>query len=220
MRQSRCLLPSRTRVAISKGLIVTLIAVFTLPAIAVGTPRKNNLRLDFNDAAAPTLEPFALSILVNVTGDGDNVNPTTGCDTDPATPGEQCSLRAAIQQANLIAPGVLEDPELQLPYLLLRENVINRLYDQNIGYWHGLNDYVLWTVNVPKAGVYDVYLDWACDNASAGNRFSVEAGPASFAGEVAGTGGWSQYLRVRVGHLKLDPGLQQVKVRPAGPADH
>ena len=43
--------------------------------------------------------------------------------------------RAAIQQANLIPPGVLEDPDLHLPYLLLRENVINRLYDQNIGYW-------------------------------------------------------------------------------------
>ena len=45
------------------------------------------------------------------------------------------SERAAIQQANLIAPGVLEDPDLHLPYLLLRENVINRLYDQNVGYW-------------------------------------------------------------------------------------
>ncbi len=30
---------------------------------------------------------------------------------------------------------MLEDPDLQLAYLLLRENVINRLYDQKIGYW-------------------------------------------------------------------------------------
>jgi len=44
--------------------------------------------------------------------------------------------RAAVQQANLIAPGLLEDgARVQLPYLILRENVIDRLYDQNVGYW-------------------------------------------------------------------------------------
>ena len=44
--------------------------------------------------------------------------------------------RAAIQQANLIPPGLLDgDPRTHQPYLLLRENVINRLYDQNVGYW-------------------------------------------------------------------------------------
>ena len=44
--------------------------------------------------------------------------------------------RASIQQANLIAPGLLAgDPDAHLPYLLMRENVINRTYDQNVGYW-------------------------------------------------------------------------------------
>ena len=44
--------------------------------------------------------------------------------------------RAALQQANLIPPGLVAgDPALHLPYLVLRENVINRLYDQRVGYW-------------------------------------------------------------------------------------
>ena len=44
--------------------------------------------------------------------------------------------RASIQQANLIPPGLLTgDPDVHLPYILLRENVINRIYDQNVGYW-------------------------------------------------------------------------------------
>jgi len=44
--------------------------------------------------------------------------------------------RATIQQANLIPPGLLESGgRVELPYLVLRENVINRLYDQNVGYW-------------------------------------------------------------------------------------
>jgi glyoxylase-like metal-dependent hydrolase (beta-lactamase superfamily II) len=43
---------------------------------------------------------------------------------------------AAIQQANLIPPELLaHHPDAQFPYLLLREHVIDRLYDQNVGYW-------------------------------------------------------------------------------------
>lgn len=44
--------------------------------------------------------------------------------------------RAALQQANLIPPGLLAgNPAAHLPYLVLRENVINRIYDQHVGYW-------------------------------------------------------------------------------------
>jgi alkyl sulfatase BDS1-like metallo-beta-lactamase superfamily hydrolase len=43
---------------------------------------------------------------------------------------------ATIQQANLIPPELLaHHPDAQVPYLLLREHVIDRLYDQNVGYW-------------------------------------------------------------------------------------
>ena len=44
--------------------------------------------------------------------------------------------RGAIHQANLIPPGLLKDqPDVHQPYLILREHVIDRLYDQNVGYW-------------------------------------------------------------------------------------
>jgi glyoxylase-like metal-dependent hydrolase (beta-lactamase superfamily II) len=44
--------------------------------------------------------------------------------------------RGAIYQANLIPPGLLNDqPDVYLPYLILREHVIDRLYDQAVGYW-------------------------------------------------------------------------------------
>jgi alkyl sulfatase BDS1-like metallo-beta-lactamase superfamily hydrolase len=43
---------------------------------------------------------------------------------------------ATIQQANLIPPELLaHHPDAQLPYLIMREHVIDRLYDQNVGYW-------------------------------------------------------------------------------------
>jgi glyoxylase-like metal-dependent hydrolase (beta-lactamase superfamily II) len=44
--------------------------------------------------------------------------------------------RAAIHQANLIPPSLLGgQPDVYQPYLILREHVIDRLYDQNVGYW-------------------------------------------------------------------------------------
>ena len=44
--------------------------------------------------------------------------------------------RAAIHQANLIPPGLLNGrPDALLPFLILREHVIDRLYHQDVGYW-------------------------------------------------------------------------------------
>ncbi len=46
------------------------------------------------------------------------------------------SDRSAIQQANLIPPGLLAgEPSAHLPYLVMRENVINRVFHQTVGYW-------------------------------------------------------------------------------------
>ena len=44
--------------------------------------------------------------------------------------------RGVIHQANLIPPKLLQDqPDVYQPYLIMREHVIDRLYDQNVGYW-------------------------------------------------------------------------------------
>ena len=44
--------------------------------------------------------------------------------------------RAAIHEANLIPPDLLANqPDSHQPYYILREHVIDRIYDQNVGYW-------------------------------------------------------------------------------------
>jgi hypothetical protein len=44
--------------------------------------------------------------------------------------------RALIYKANLTPPGLLHGtPDANMPYLLLREHVIDRLFAQNTGYW-------------------------------------------------------------------------------------
>lgn len=44
--------------------------------------------------------------------------------------------RVTIHHQNLIPPFIDQYPDVQLIYLAMRENVINRLYDQHVGYWH------------------------------------------------------------------------------------
>ena len=43
--------------------------------------------------------------------------------------------RPEIHHRNLIPPFLNDTPGVQLTYFLLRENFINRIYDQNVGYW-------------------------------------------------------------------------------------
>jgi glyoxylase-like metal-dependent hydrolase (beta-lactamase superfamily II) len=44
--------------------------------------------------------------------------------------------RGTIHQANLVPPGLIGgQPDVYQPYLILREHVIDRLYDQAFGYW-------------------------------------------------------------------------------------
>jgi glyoxylase-like metal-dependent hydrolase (beta-lactamase superfamily II) len=44
--------------------------------------------------------------------------------------------RSAIHQANLTPPGLLDGRlDVPVPFLVLREHVIDRLYHQNVGYW-------------------------------------------------------------------------------------
>jgi putative heme-binding domain-containing protein len=87
---------------------------------------------------------------------------------------------------------------------------------RNIGFWHGDGDHVDWTVNTRSDATYDVWLVYACDGASAGNRFVLTGGAEPLRGEVAGTGGWDQYRRQPIGSLRLSAGEHRFSMWPDG----
>jgi hypothetical protein len=86
----------------------------------------------------------------------------------------------------------------------------------NIGTWHGKDDHVAWTVEVEKAGEYDVWLDWACADESAGNAYMLEGGKARLRGKVKATGGWDKYKQEKIGTIMLAAGTQRLTLRPDG----
>ena len=86
----------------------------------------------------------------------------------------------------------------------------------NIGYWHSPQDHLVWSVDLPVAGSFDVYMEGACDPGSQGNAFRLESGDRSLSGRVKSTGGWSQYLASKIGTISLAAGSHRVVLRPDG----
>ena len=67
-------------------------------------------------------------IVVNSTGDeGPYPNKVYVCDVDPVTPGNQCTLRAAIETANGLAGAEEGCAKLHLAVLLLEPNRLGQL---------------------------------------------------------------------------------------------
>jgi putative heme-binding domain-containing protein len=88
---------------------------------------------------------------------------------------------------------------------------------RNLGWWQSADDQAVWTVAVPAAGKYEVWIDWACPKQEAGKLFTIEAGGESLSGRVGATAGWEEYRRVKVGEIALESGDNRLTVRATPP---
>jgi putative heme-binding domain-containing protein len=84
----------------------------------------------------------------------------------------------------------------------------------NLGYWSSDDDHATWSVETPQTARYEVWLDWACPDQSAGKPFIIRGGLADLTGLVAGTGGWDRYRQAKVGELVLAAGPQRLTILP------
>lgn len=91
---------------------------------------------------------------------------------------------------------------------------------KNVGYWHDPTDHVVWKLNVPQPGRYDVYLEWACADDNAGSVATIEGFAAPLRVVVDGTGGYDKYEMRQVGEAQLSAGAMRIIVRPDGPLKH
>lgn len=101
MKSHQFKLSSFTRLQISKWLSIAVVLSFFLPAVTLAKTARYVSRAKTRNSINATA-PLTTVIEVNTTGDGDNLDPSVGCDTEPGISGEQCSLRAAIQRANVL----------------------------------------------------------------------------------------------------------------------
>ena len=85
----------------------------------------------------------------------------------------------------------------------------------NLGFWSNIDDRAQWHIEVPAAGRYDVYLDWAVPDGTANNPYVLQIGDSQLTGQVASTGSWDQYQQARIGNLTLKAGKQIAVFRAA-----
>jgi putative membrane-bound dehydrogenase-like protein len=86
----------------------------------------------------------------------------------------------------------------------------------NIGQWRDARDHIVWTVQLPQAADFDVWLDWACDDYHSGNTFSLYGGEPAIRQTVASSGSWYRYRQEKIGTTHLAAGLHRLTVQPEG----
>jgi putative membrane-bound dehydrogenase-like protein len=87
---------------------------------------------------------------------------------------------------------------------------------QNLGEWHTADDKAVWTVDVPKSGLYTVSVHYSCRNDTAGNRFLFESQDQRITSRIEGTGkAWGVYFPVEIGKIQLKEGRQRLTLRAA-----
>jgi putative membrane-bound dehydrogenase-like protein len=97
-----------------------------------------------------------------------------------------------------------------------RTLVLEKQYG-NLGFWQSGDDRAVWTVEVPKAGKYTVWLDWACDDKNAGASFALDVGESqAMEVKVKSTGGWDTYRFAKMGEMQLQAGRLTITMRPIG----
>ncbi len=95
-------------------------------------------------------------------------------------------------------------------------NVVFERQYGNLGFWRSEDDQAVWSVEVEQSGKYAVWLDWACDERSAGNTFVLRAGTERLTGKVESTGNWDTYRQAKIGVISLQKGRHELTFRSAG----
>jgi hypothetical protein len=80
--------------------------------------------------------------------------------------------------------------------------------------WFTALDRIEWNVEVKKAGVYKVQLEWSVSDEEAGKDFLIETGRQSLTGIVAPSGSWETFKIEDIGKIKLKVGKQKIVFKP------
>ena len=91
---------------------------------------------------------------------------------------------------------------------------------KNLGFWGSPDDLARWNVNVPQAGKYDVWIDYACPDNTAGNVFEFSMAGQKLTDKTQGTGSWDNYKRIKLGTLAFEEGNAIATIRSIAPQNN
>ena len=70
-------------------------------------------------------------------------------------------------------------------------------------HWSTLRDEVLWVIDAPEPGAYEVSIEYACDPDGAGVPFTLTAGKEVIQAVTEGTDRWDDFRETRIGELEV-----------------
>lgn len=88
---------------------------------------------------------------------------------------------------------------------------------QNLGFWQSDDDHALWTVEIAKAGAYELWLEFASPSAPSSHSVRIEAGDTAVNLRIPSTGSWDVYQQTRAARIQLPAGTVRVRVRGVPP---
>ena len=109
---------------------------------------------------------------------------------------------------------------------LLLEASQAKVYGEKLAYrptldvlapWRRQDDVAEWHVSVERGGDYEVWVNLAADDPSAGDYFVLETDGSSGRGEVLSSGAYDVFHDVPGGKLTLKQGVNRLLLRPDGP---
>ena len=87
-------------------------------------------------------------------------------------------------------------------------------HKNTVGYWTVKEDWCGWSIDVPKAGMYEVVVWQGCGKGQGGSEVDVIAGGRKFSFTVEDTGHFQNFKERSVGQLQLPSGKQSLEFRP------
>ncbi|HRI15075.1 MAG TPA: FG-GAP-like repeat-containing protein [Verrucomicrobiota bacterium] len=89
----------------------------------------------------------------------------------------------------------------------------------NLGYWQNENDRAAWTLQIPRGGEYDVWLDWARPAGERTVTLRLDVAGVTREFIIPATGSWDTYQQTRLGQVRIEAGRQRVSVRGVPPLE-
>lgn len=128
-------------------------------------------------------------------------------------------LEVAGNRPTTVTPGPDGSLELRAALCEIYSPGITMGAEHLVWFYKSPNDHVVWNVDVPKAGRYEVWIDWSQVDQYADNPIAIEVEGSSsrIITELPSTGGWGRYQKKNFGEVELDAGRNRVRLRPNGP---
>lgn len=83
--------------------------------------------------------------------------------------------------------------------------------------WRREQDVAEWQVEIPRDATYEVWVELAADDASAGDKFAIETERSRRVATVQSSGGYDRFREYACGPVRLRAGVNRVLMRPEGP---